>query len=168
MSISPMSPRRPHLLRAFYYWLLENHLTPHVVADISCPGVMVPMDLARDGRVVLNIAPSAAANLSLGQHDVCFDASFGGISRHITLPMASILAIYARENGAGTVFEPADYDLHCDDRPEVTEQPDADGLALVAKSPRMDEGVDNRENPDNNDDDPLPPHRAPPVLRVVK
>lgn len=31
MDISAMTPRRPYLLRAFYEWLVENELTPHLV-----------------------------------------------------------------------------------------------------------------------------------------
>ena len=34
-----------------------------------------------------------------------FNARFGGVPQQVMLPMASIVAIYARENGAGTVFD---------------------------------------------------------------
>lgn len=33
-----MTPRRPHLLRAFYDWMIDNQLTPHLVVDVICPG----------------------------------------------------------------------------------------------------------------------------------
>ena len=52
-----MTPRRPYLLRAFYDWLLDNQLTPHLVVDVTRPDVQVPMEFARDGQIVLNIAP---------------------------------------------------------------------------------------------------------------
>lgn len=45
MELSQMSPRRPFLLRAFYEWLLDNQLTPHLVVDVNRHGVMVPMEL---------------------------------------------------------------------------------------------------------------------------
>ena len=57
MDLSQLTPRRPYLLRAFYEWLLDNQLTPHLVVDVTLPGVQVPMEYARDGQIVLNIAP---------------------------------------------------------------------------------------------------------------
>ena len=33
VEMSQLSPRRPYLLRAFYEWLLDNQLTPHLVVD---------------------------------------------------------------------------------------------------------------------------------------
>ena len=60
MDLSQLTPRRPYLLRAFYEWLLDNQLTPHLVVDVTLPGVQVPMEYARDGQIVLNIEPEAA------------------------------------------------------------------------------------------------------------
>ena len=101
MEMTDMSPRRPYLLRAFYDWLLDNQLTPHLVVDVTMPGVMVPMEFARDGQIVLNVAPRAVGNLELGNDDVRFNARFGGVPRNVFVPIAAVLAIYARENGAG-------------------------------------------------------------------
>lgn len=106
MTLSQLSPRRPYLLRAFYDWLLDNQLTPHLVVDVSLPGVMVLMEFARDGQIVLNIAQRAVGGLELADDSVRFNARFGGIPRQVYVPMAAVLAIYARENGAGTMFEP--------------------------------------------------------------
>ncbi|MED5523595.1 ClpXP protease specificity-enhancing factor [Gallaecimonas pentaromativorans] len=104
-----LTPHRPHLLRAFYEWLLENDLTPHLVVDATQDGVEVPQEHVRDGQIVLNIGPSAVGNLNLGKDDVVFSARFGGVPRRIVAPMAALVAIYARENGAGTVFEDEPY-----------------------------------------------------------
>jgi stringent starvation protein B len=111
VEMSQLSPRRPYLLRAFYEWLLDNQLTPHLVVDVTLPGVLVPMEYARDGQIVLNIAPRAVGNLELANDEVRFNARFGGVPRQVSVPLAAVLAIYARENGAGTMFEPeAAYD----------------------------------------------------------
>ena len=111
MDVSQLTPRRPYLLRAFYDWLLDNQLTPHLVVDVTLPGVLVPMEYARDGQIVLNIAPRAVGNLELANDEVRFNARFGGVPRNVSVPLAAVLAIYARENGAGTMFEPeAAYD----------------------------------------------------------
>lgn len=32
-----MKPRRPYLVRAYYEWLLDNDLTPHLVVDAMLP-----------------------------------------------------------------------------------------------------------------------------------
>ncbi|WP_339036921.1 ClpXP protease specificity-enhancing factor [Serratia symbiotica] len=106
MDISHMTPRRPYLLRALYDWLLDNQLTPHLVIDVTCPGIQVPMEFARDGQIVLNIAPHAVGNLELSDDEVRFNARFGGMPRQVSVPMAAVQAIYARENGAGSLFEP--------------------------------------------------------------
>ena len=53
MEMSQLTARRPYLLRAFYDWLLDNQLTPHLVVDINLPGVQVPLEYARDGQIVL-------------------------------------------------------------------------------------------------------------------
>ena len=90
MDLSQLTPRRPYLLRAFYEWLLDNQLTPHLVVDVTLPGVQVPMEYARDGQIVLNIAPRAVGNLELANDEVRFNARFGGIPRQVSVPLAAV------------------------------------------------------------------------------
>lgn len=73
MDLSQLTPRRPYLLRAFYEWLLDNQLTPHG-GGCDAHGVQVPMEYARDGQIVLNIAPRAVGNLELANDEVRFNA----------------------------------------------------------------------------------------------
>lgn len=101
-----MTPRRPYLLRAFYDWLLDNKLTPYLIINAIYPGIQAPLNLSRDDKIILNISPSAVRNLELGKNEVQFNARFSGVLQNIVLPVAAILAICARENGAGTLFEP--------------------------------------------------------------
>ncbi|AFP84994.1 ClpXP protease specificity-enhancing factor [secondary endosymbiont of Ctenarytaina eucalypti] len=105
MEVMPFSPRRPYLLRAWYQWLLDNQLTPHLVVDVNIDGVMAPIECARYGKIVLNIAPCAVNNLFLGIDELKFNARFSGMPHKVLLPMSSILAIYAYENGIGEIFE---------------------------------------------------------------
>lgn len=100
-----LTPNRPYLLRAYYDWLMDNQLTPHVVVDAFVKGTQVPQQYVKDGQIVLNIMASAVGNLQIGPEFVEFNARFGGVPQQVILPMASIVAIYARENGAGTVFD---------------------------------------------------------------
>ncbi len=99
-----MTPSKPYLLRALYEWILDNDLTPHVIADADASDVDVPPQAIQEGRVVLNISPTATRNLTMENDSLQFQARFGGVSREVWLPMSAILAIYARENGQGMMF----------------------------------------------------------------
>lgn len=159
-----MKPRRPYLVRAYYDWLLDNNLTPHLVVDAMLPGVQVPMDFVRDGQIVLNIAPRAVGNLELGNDAIRFNARFGGIPQQVDVPMAAVLALYARENGAGTLFEPeVAYDLPDEDEFAAAVEEEASANAepnLVL--------VEELAGDDNGPDDEPPRPRGRPTLRVVK
>ncbi|TKU31443.1 ClpXP protease specificity-enhancing factor [Citrobacter sp. wls717] len=158
MDLPQLTPRRPYLLRAFYEWLLDNQLTPHLVVDVTLQDVQVPMEYARDGQIVLNIAPRAVGNLELANDEVRFNARFGGVPRQVSVPLAAVLAIYARENGAGTMFEPeAAYDE------DVASLNDDDNEASGFESETVMSVIDG-DKPDNSDDND--PGR--PALRVVK
>ena len=166
MEMSQLTARRPYLLRAFYDWLLDNQLTPHLVVDINLPGVMVPLEYARDGQIVLNIAPRAVGNLELGNDEVTFNARFGGVPRQVTVPLAAVMAIYARENGAGTMFEPEPvYEEAGEYNPDAEQHGTPETVMSVIDGDRADDSVQNDE--DNPDDEP-PPRGGRPALRVVK
>lgn len=166
MEMSQLSPRRPYLLRAFYDWLLDNQLTPHLVVDINLPDVEVPLEYARDGQIVLNIAPRAVGNLELGNEGVRFSARFGGVPRQVSVPMAAVLAIYARENGAGTLFEPeAGYDESAEIAGEQTDFGASEPVMQVIEGDRHDSA---ESDCDSDDEPPSPPRGGRPALRVVK
>ena len=99
-----MTPLRPHLIRALYEWVAENGFTPHILVHADGEGVSVPREHVQEGRIVLNIAARAVQHLSLGDEAVTFSARFGGVPREIYIPVASVLALYAAENGQGMVF----------------------------------------------------------------
>lgn len=101
-----MTSNQPYLLRAFYDWIVDNNLTPYIVVDANHPDAQVPVEHVKDGQIVLNISPRACGKLSIGLVDITFEARFGGVPRQLVVPCPSVLAIYARENGAGTVFTP--------------------------------------------------------------
>ncbi|WP_312046369.1 ClpXP protease specificity-enhancing factor [Erwinia sp.] len=165
MEMSQLTARRPYLLRAFYEWLLDNQLTPHLVVDINLPGVLVPLEYARDGQIVLNIAPRAVGNLELGNDEVTFNARFGGVPRQVSVPLAAVMAIYARENGAGTMFEPEPAYEEAGEYSPATEQDESPETVMsVIDGDRPD---DSGQDDDGNDEPP-PPRGGRPALRVVK
>ncbi|KHN54203.1 ClpXP protease specificity-enhancing factor [Pectobacterium fontis] len=167
MALSQLSPRRPYLLRAFYDWLLDNQLTPHLVVDVTLPDVMVPMEFARDGQIVLNIAPRAVGGLELADDSVRFNARFGGVPRQVYVPMAAVLAIYARENGAGTMFEPEPAYESAGEFDDVQDGAPSSGTVMSIVDTPSDSGAPD-DGSGSDDEPPQPPKGGRPSLRVVK
>ncbi|KID57887.1 peptidase [Pseudoalteromonas luteoviolacea] len=99
-----MTSNRPYLLRAFYEWIVDNQCTPHIVVNANFPHVQVPVQFVQDGQIVLNVSPSAANNFSMDNDALSFSARFSGQPMQVYVPVDAVLAIYARENGEGTVF----------------------------------------------------------------
>lgn len=100
-----MTSSRPYLVRALYEWIVDNDCTPHLLVNTEHPGVQVPDGFASDGQIVLNVAPSAVRHLQMDNQAISFEGRFGGIPHSLHVPSAAIMAIYARENGQGMVFE---------------------------------------------------------------
>ncbi len=123
-----MTSSRPYIIRALYDWIVENECTPYLLVDAEWPGVMVPPGSAENGQVVLNVAPMAVRELMLENDAVSFMARFGGRSCNVYVPVAGVMAIYARENGQGMVFE-------MDEHPEGDEADEDDILADEPKAP---------------------------------
>lgn len=107
--MSTLKGTRPYFVRAIYEWLVDASLTPYLLVDAQWPGTELPQDLVEDGRLVLNIVPSAVRDLVLGNEAVMFSARFAGRPMAIVVPMGAVLGIYAKENGEGLFFEPSEY-----------------------------------------------------------
>ncbi len=99
-----MTSSRPYLIRALYQWIVDNGLTPYILVDALVDGVSVPEQHIQDNKIVLNIAPMAVEAMDLGDDAVCFSARFSGKSMDLFVPTEAVLAIYARENGQGMMF----------------------------------------------------------------
>ncbi len=104
------SPLQPYLLIAYYEWMIDNDWTPQILVDASHPQVDIPQQFANDGKIVLNIAPSAVGDFYMGHEAISFKARFSGSSINIYVPMNSILAIYTREDDKGIMFSPDMYE----------------------------------------------------------
>lgn len=96
-----MTSHRPYLLRALVEWINDNGMTPHILVDAGLPGVQVPASAVKEGRVVLNIAERAVMRLQIDNDGVSFTARFSGVSFPVQVPIAAVLAVYARETGQG-------------------------------------------------------------------
>ena len=100
----PSKSRRPYLIRAIYQWTLDNGYTPYLLVAADQPGVSVPNQFVKDGRIALDIGGMAVRELSIDNDPIFFSARFGGRPYDIVVPSGAVLAIYARENGEGLVF----------------------------------------------------------------
>lgn len=147
-----MTSNRPYLLRAVYDWIGDNGLTPYILVDATRPGVHVPSHTIREGKVVLNLAMRAVANLELGNDRVRCLARFGGVSHAIDVPVDAIMAVYAHENGQGMMF------------------PREEGAAAVegASGLRAEETQGNDASAPPVAESSDPPPKGPPKLRVIK
>ena len=99
-----MTSSRPYLIRALYQWIVDNGVTPYILVDALIDGVDVPEQHIQDNKIVLNIAPMAVEGLTLGDDAISFSARFSGKSMNLLVPIEAVLAIYARENGQGMMF----------------------------------------------------------------
>lgn len=117
-----MTSNRPYLIRALYEWLVDNQLTPYILVDAERDDVNVPSQFVEQGRIVLNVSPSAVRDLQLGNEAISFSARFGGQPQHILLPPEAVLGVYARENGKGMLF-PDEADI---EQPEPGDGPPDD------------------------------------------
>lgn len=122
-----MTSNRPYLVRALYEWILDNQFTPYLLVDAGSRDAVLPSQFAEDGKIVLNISPSAVRGLVLGNERISFNARFGGVAMDVALPAEAVMGIYARENGRGMLF-PEDEaqaagDSSADDDPKPPKPP---------------------------------------------
>lgn len=159
-----MTPNRPYLLRAFYDWITDNQCTPYLVVNADFPQVQVPTQFVQDGQIVLNINPSAVMQFEMDNQQISFNARFSGQPMQVYVPMGAVLAIYARENGEGTVFtaeETYEELIAFDEGDEF--------LALDEDTPPELEAIDN-PNPESTTDksDKSKDGKKPNHLKVIK
>ena len=148
-----MTSSRPYIVRALYDWIVDNDCTPYLLVDTTIAGVDVPDQFAGEDQVVLNASPMAVREMDINNDCVHFLARFGGRSFQVMLPMPAVMAIYAKENGQGMVFEA---EAGTEDEIELQElQSLESGQMEIAEA-------------SDADDDPVPPPRGRPSLKVVK
>jgi stringent starvation protein B len=103
-----MTPLKPYLIRSIYEWIIDNKLTPHLLVNAENSRAVLPQQFIEDGKIVLNIRPEAVQGLTLGNEEIQFNARFSGKPMQIVAPIAAVMAIYAKENGKGMIFDQED------------------------------------------------------------
>lgn len=86
-------------------WMSDNAQTPLLLVDADHADVMVPEGFVEDGHIVLNSSWSATRNLQLGNDLITFEARFSGVSHVVSVPVAAVKGVYARESGQGMMFQ---------------------------------------------------------------
>lgn len=151
--IQAMVSTKPYLVRAIYEWCSDQGFTPFLAARVDAQ-TRVPPGYAKDGQIVLNVGGDATNKLSMDNDAVSFQARFNGSVQHILIPMANVLAIYARENGQGMAFE-AETDQFAEEGADEAFLEDAGGAETDPEESQLDER-----------DPPRPPRGS--HLKVIK
>ncbi|WP_218352224.1 ClpXP protease specificity-enhancing factor [Alteromonas lipotrueiana] len=154
--MSTMTPNQPYLLKAFFDWIVDNQMTPYIVVDATNRLVEVPQEFVKEGQIVLNVSPSACVNFAMDLEFISFQARFGGQPQNLSMPCQAVLAIYARENGAGTVFA-VEEDLASADSADSIERE-------IEPSSRPSADVSEADS----DNAPVPPKKGKPNLKIIK
>ena len=144
-----MTSSQPYLIRGIYEWIVDNNLTPYLMVDATRQGAIVPEDyLDEQGRIILNISPSATSELLMTNEEVTFNARFSGQAIGIVVPTHCVKAIYARENGQGMMFN------------EEAGDPSVDGSA--GKKRALLESVSSPDTSNNGNAGQSAPEKKPP------
>jgi stringent starvation protein B len=123
---------KPYLLRALFEWCVDNGYTPHLAVKVDSR-TQVPAEYVKGGEITLNISPSAVHKLQMGNELIEFSARFGGVARQISLPIANVYALYARETGHGMTFDADGKDSGA--KPAVQARAEMEGVASNTKPP---------------------------------
>jgi stringent starvation protein B len=101
-----MVSTKPYFVRAIFEWCVDQGLTPYVTVVVG-PNTRVPREFVKEGQIVLNIGPDATSQLLLGNEEITFQARFNGVAFPVVVPIGSVAAIFAKENGQGMAFDVA-------------------------------------------------------------
>jgi stringent starvation protein B len=95
---------KPYFLRAIYEWCADSGFTPYLSVKVD-GSTRVPVEYVKNGEIVLNVSANATRNLTISNDLIQFSARFNGVSREISVPVARVAGIFARENGHGAFFQ---------------------------------------------------------------
>jgi len=146
--VKKLTSSRPYLLRAVYDWLIANEEIPQIMCDASLPGCEIPREHVKNDKIVFNIGPLAVRDLKIGDDFVFFNASFSQVVQDIVVPVAAVMAIFARDTNEGMFFSEEDPG----GAPEVPTEPMARKKMphlRIVKSDRAETDNDASESGDN-------------------
>lgn len=92
-----MTSFNPYIFRAFYDWLVDNQITPHLVVNADKPRVEVPREYVNHHTIILSISPQATRDFHIGTHGITFSARFSGQERFVSVPFQAMQELFAVE-----------------------------------------------------------------------
>lgn len=101
-----LTPTTPYLIRAIYEWCCDSGQTPYITVRVDAD-TRVPMEYVKEGEIILNTSPDATRNLKIDNDVIRFSARFNGVSREISVPVGTVMGIFAKESGQGLAFQVA-------------------------------------------------------------
>ena len=120
-----MINQKPYLIRAIYEWCQDNNLTPYLATMVD-ERTVVPNEYVEDEKIILNIANDATKDLLIDNEWITFKATFSGVIQELVIPVANVIAIFAKETSQGMQFQ-----AEMEEVPTVTPQNSGGGLKLV-------------------------------------
>jgi stringent starvation protein B len=94
---------KPYLIRAICEWCADNGFTPYLAVKVNAQ-TRVPPAYVKNGEIVLNISSGATRRLTIDNERVQFTARFNGVSQEVSVPVATVSGIFAKETGYGFAF----------------------------------------------------------------
>lgn len=159
---------RPYLIRALHDWCTDNGFTPYLAVYVDTH-VQVPVEYVKNNEIVLNVSFEATSGLSLGNESIEFKARFGGVARHIVVPIDHVIAIYARENGQGMAFPvPTEASAGGAGQPSSAPPGEAGSPSLRLASTPVTQSADLDDEPPPDDKPPAGGGSGRPALKRIK
>ena len=113
---------KPYLIRAIHEWCTDSGYRPHIAVVVD-ERTLVPREFVRNGEIVLNVSAMATNRLQISNDLIEFEARFGGVARHVSIPIENVSAIYAQETGQGMML-PEDGAQLPDESPDPSPSPE--------------------------------------------
>lgn len=99
-----MVSTKPYLIRAIHEWCADEGFTAYLAVQVDAR-TQVPREFVKDGQIVLNVSADATHQMVMGNEEITFQTRFNGAAFPVVVPVGTVVAIYARENGQGMAFE---------------------------------------------------------------
>ncbi|WP_202108743.1 stringent starvation protein B [Succinivibrio dextrinosolvens] len=141
-----LSSLKPFLFNAYYSWLLDNDITPHLLIDATIPKVKVPMDYVKNGNIILSLSPTAIGDFQTLPRGISFKARFKGVAEDIFVPYIAMEQLIALETGSALPIGKALEQLDLSPEPEDGDIYPDEGIDSEGPDFELDEGEDSTES----------------------
>ena len=151
-----LSSLKPFLFNAYYSWLLDNDITPHLLIDATIPKVKVPMDYVKNGNIILSLSPTAIGDFQTLPRGISFKARFKGVAEDIFVPYIAMEQLIALETGSALPIGKALEQLDLSPEPEDDDIYPDEGLDSEGPDFELDEGEDSSESMEDSSEEQKP------------